>query len=222
MALSGTHKLAGVAIGCAGGALALEIHALVKGNDDEVTPAEVAREAVEVAVAGYRAAPVREAATFNLLVSYLGGALAARGSTWLIRHRGGLGPVLRNRSVAGRHIHHFLPGIALAFLAGGASIVSRNEELDKILAVPFGVGAALTLDEAALLIELEDVYWSEEGILSVQVSLGVTAALGAMVVGRRLLRRGGEEGTGPALGGEDGLVTAGPDADEGERHADEI
>ena len=48
----------------------------------------------------------------------------------------------------------------------------------------------LTLDESALLLELEDVYWSPEGLLGVQISLAVAALMGAVVLGVRLLRRG--------------------------------
>ena len=40
----------------------------------------------------------------------------------------------------------------------------------------------LTLDESALLLELDDVYWSEEGLLSVQITLAVTALLGAVAL----------------------------------------
>ena len=83
-----------------------------------------------------------------------------------------------------------MPGIVLAFLAGGTSVVSRNEALDQWLAIPFGAGIALTLDESALLLELEDVYWSEQGVLSVQITLSAIALLAALALSRRLLRRG--------------------------------
>ena len=49
-----------------------------------------------------------------------------------------------------------MPGIVLAFLSGGASVVARDQDLDPLLALPFGVGVALTLDESALLLELDD------------------------------------------------------------------
>jgi len=52
----------------------------------------------------------------------------------------------------------------------------------------------LTMDEAALLLGLEDVYWTRQGLLSVQVSLGVTATLAATILGLRMLRRGEERG----------------------------
>lgn len=167
--------------------------------------AEAARETVEVAVVGYRLSPTRENATLNLLLSYAITAVIARVATHSIRARGTFGP-FRNRRVAGRHIHHFIPGIALAFVAGAASVISRNEDHDPIFAVPLGVGAALTLDEAALLIELEDVYWSEEGVLSVQVTLGTLALLGATALGLRAFRRGEP----PVLGDGDGEAAPPP------------
>ena len=46
------------------------------------------------------------------------------------------------------------------------------------------------LDEAALLLELEDVYWSAEGLLSVQISLAMAALMGAVTLGVRFIRRG--------------------------------
>ncbi len=194
----GTEMLAGVA-----GALTVAVGALEvrrvwrRGHaaEERVTVgagAEAARETVEVVVAGYRTGTVREHALLNLFVSYALTAATARAATHSIRHRGTFGP-FRNAKVGGRHIHHFIPGIALAFLSGGVSIASRAERLDPWLAVPFGVGTALTLDEAALLVELEDVYWSEEGVLSLQVSLGTLALLGALTLALRTLRRGEAE-----------------------------
>ena len=56
--------------------------------------------------------------------------------------------------------------------------------------MPFGVGMGLTLDESALLLELEDVYWTREGLLSVQITLAVTALLASVALGLRFLRRG--------------------------------
>jgi hypothetical protein len=198
---TGTETLAGSAVALTGAAIALEYrHVWRRGraplpgdaHDVQGAAAVAARETVQVARAGYRSGSVRETALLNLLVSYAGAAAMARMSTHMIRSRGALGP-FRNRRVAGRHIHHFVPGIGLALLAGGASIVSREEAHDRFLAVPFGIGAALTLDEAALLVELEDVYWSKRGVLSVQVSMATMSLLGALALGRRVMKRGEAE-----------------------------
>ena len=151
--------------------------------------ADTVREAVAVAVAGYETGSTRENALLNLLASFSVTFAVARLSTHVIRARGRFGP-FRNLVVADRHVHHFVPGIVLAFLAGGASVISRNEALDPWLALPFGIGAALTLDESALLLKLDDVYWTEEGIVSVQITLVVLAALSAAALATRVLWRG--------------------------------
>jgi hypothetical protein len=161
-------------------------------TDHVLEAAEVAaRESVEVAVEGFRATPPRETALLNLLASFVVSFGAVRASTHTIRSRGSFGP-FRNLKVGRRHVHHFVPGIVMAFLAGGASIASRKEELDQWLALPFGFGVALTLDESALLLGLEDVYWTEQGVLSVQITLSAISLLGALALSRRLLRRGEE------------------------------
>ena len=150
---------------------------------------EAVAETAQVARAGYREASTRENALFNMLASFSGSFLAARWITYTLRKRRRFGP-LRNLRVGHRHIHHFVPGIVLAFVAGAAAILTREEELEAKLAVPFGVGMGLTLDESALLLELDDVYWRREGLLSVQITLAVMSLLAALALGLRLLRGG--------------------------------
>ncbi len=58
--------------------------------------------------------------------------------------------------------------------------------------MPFGAGIGLTFDEAALLLDLRDVYWTREGVLSVQLSFGLAAILGGAILLLRMLRRGEE------------------------------
>jgi hypothetical protein len=152
---------------------------------------EAGRTATEETLAvfreGYRATPTRENALFNLLVSFAATFGLARAVTALIRS--GRGP-LGNIRIADRHIHHYVPGIGLTLAAGGISIAVGRESLDPWLAIPFGAGGALILDEAALLLEMEDVYWSEEGVLSLQFSFAAIALLAALALGVRLARRG--------------------------------
>jgi hypothetical protein len=150
---------------------------------------EAVVETAEVVRAGYRDVSTRENAMFNLLTSFSATFLLARMITYGLRGRRRMGP-FRNLRVGNRHIHHFVPGIVLAFAAGAAAILTRNEALEPRLAVPFGVGMGLTLDESALLLELDDVYWSREGLLSVQITLAVIATLASAVLGLRFLRRG--------------------------------
>jgi nucleotide-binding universal stress UspA family protein len=146
------------------------------------------REPLDVAVAGYRSSSTGERALLLLFASFVVTSSISRWNTWTL-HRGGRFAVAHEVVRGRRHIHHFVPGIVAAFVAGGGALVmdGRHREL---LAVPFGAGVALTLDEWALLVELSDVYWSEEGIVSLQVMLGTTTLLASMTLLQRLLRRG--------------------------------
>jgi hypothetical protein len=154
-----------------------------------VAAEEAVAETAEIARVGYAEVSTRENATFNLLSSFVTTFALARLVTYRLRERKRVGP-FRNLSVGRRRIHHFVPGIVVAFAAGSAAILTRNEHLEPKLAVPFGIGMGLTFDESALLLELEDVYWSREGLLSVQITLAVTSFLAALALGLRFLRRG--------------------------------
>jgi hypothetical protein len=160
--------------------------------DDVLQAAEEAVvETIEATLAGYQDVSVRENATFMLLASFVTTFASARGIAYILRGRRTVGP-FRDVVIGRRHIHHFVPGIVLLLLAGGASILTTDESLEPKLAVPFGVGMGLTLDESALLLELEDVYWSPEGLLGVQITLAVTALIGALTLAVRFARRGEE------------------------------
>jgi hypothetical protein len=146
-------------------------------------------EAVITLKEGYAVSRTRENALFNMLASFTVAFGITRGITWTIRTKGGIGPI-KDVVVGDRHIHHFLPGGILALAAGGVAIGTKGEKLDKYLAFPFGVGVALVLDETALLLELDDVYWTEEGVLSVQIAFAAIAMLSALAYLIRMLRHG--------------------------------
>jgi hypothetical protein len=202
-----TVGLAVLALGAAGTLIGGELLRLAsrrRESEQADTPATLAEAAghatldtITVARRGLRATPHHEQVLFNILSGFLGAFATVRLSTWGIRS--GWWP-FGNVRVRGRHIHHFVPGIVLAFAAGVAAITTRSERMESRLAVPFGAGMGLTMDEAALLLGLEDVYWTRQGLLSVQVSLGVTATLAATIIGLRVLRRGEEKGV------EEGLI----------------
>jgi hypothetical protein len=162
-----------------------------RGRDDGLVEAApvAARDTVSVAVSGYAATPRSETVLFNLLAGFLGAFAVVRISTWGIRDRWW---PFQNVSVGGRHIHHFVPGILIAFTAGTVALLTESDELEDRLAVPMGIGMGLTFDEAALLLDLRDVYWTREGLLSVQLSLGATAILSIAILTQRMLRRGEE------------------------------
>ena len=151
------------------------------------TAGKATQDAVAVLFEGYGASSRTEKVLFNMLTGFVSAFALVRLSTSGIRR--GWWP-FRNVRLAGRHIHHFVPGILITFGAGGAALMTSNEKLERALAVPFGVGVGLVLDEAALLLDLRDVYWTREGILSVQLSLGVAAIMGGTILALRILRRG--------------------------------
>lgn len=151
--------------------------------------ASATRATVAVAVEGYEGSPRGESTLFTMLAGFVVSFSCARLSTFGIRR--GWWP-FTDTTVGGHHVHHYVPGILLAFGAGGAAFATRNEELLTALALPFGAGVGLTFDEAALLLELEDVYWTREGLLSVQVSLVSIALLAGTILARRIVRRGEE------------------------------
>jgi hypothetical protein len=158
---------------------------------------EAVAETARVARAGYHEVSTRENSMFNLLTSFAATFILVRSVTYGLRRRPTMGP-FRNMRLGRRHIHHFVPGIVVAFSSGAAAILTRDERFEPWLAVPFGIGMGLTLDESALLLDLEDVYWSREGLLSVQITLAVMATLGALALGLRFLRRGEELVLAPA------------------------
>jgi hypothetical protein len=160
-----------------------------EADDVFAAAGEAVAETAQVARAGYQETPARENALFNLFSSFVVTFLVARGVTYGLRRRAAWGP-FRHVRLGQRHIHHYVPGIGLAFASGAAAIVIRDEAAKPRLAVPFGIGMGLTLDESALLLELEDVYWTREGLLSVQITLAVTSLLAALALGLRFLRRG--------------------------------
>ncbi|MFI6104885.1 hypothetical protein [Streptomyces sp. NPDC051310] len=105
--------------------------------------------------------------------------------TWLIHiDVAGLGDV----QAGGVHLHHYVWGILLLATVGAASPVRRSARARAWLGLGYGVGLALVLDEAALLISLEDVYWDTEGGVSIALAIAVIAIAGSVLAftrGRR-------------------------------------
>jgi hypothetical protein len=147
------------------------------------------RQVIRVAREGYSVSATRENATFTMLASFIVTFAAARAVTYQIRTRGRIGPI-RDVKLGARHIHHFVPGVLIAFVAGGVAIGSRRKGLDRWLAIPFGTGVALVLDESALMIELEDVYWSEQGIRSIHAAFAATTLLSLLAYVVHVVSRG--------------------------------
>ena len=110
-----------------------------------------------------------------------------RAITYTIRR--GDGP-FRNVSVGGAHLHHYLWGIGL--LAGVGAVAVRGTEKARrhpLVALVYGTGMALIVDEFALLLDLKDVYWEREGRISVDLGVGLVAAGGTTFSAIPLVRR---------------------------------
>lgn len=89
---------------------------------------------------------------------------------------------LRNWSVGGVHVHHQVFGILIMIVAGGLQFAYATTGLAAAgLAALFGVGAALTLDEFALWLRLDDVYWKEQGRTSVDAVFIAIALSGLLL-----------------------------------------
>ncbi|MFE9646650.1 hypothetical protein ACFYO0_21555 [Streptomyces sp. NPDC006365] len=95
--------------------------------------------------------------------------------------RAGKGP-FGNVKTGGVHIHHVVPGVILTVVGGFGSVAGGGQGFGSgMCAVLFGMGVGLVLDEFALILHLDDVYWSEQGRQSVEV-VTVTAALVGLVL----------------------------------------
>ena len=98
--------------------------------------------------------------------------------------------------MGGRHIHHLVFGIIILLLVGygwlceiGSGSDSSSILASRIMSILYGVGAALTLDEYALWLNLRDVYWAREGRASIDAVILFGALLAAGSWGAPLLQR---------------------------------
>jgi hypothetical protein len=122
-----------------------------------------------------------EQALFLVLVGFIGSFAFIRMSTRLQRSPRvpwWPGSIV---SDSGVHLHHLVFGIVTMMIAGaGGFLAFGNSPWTEICALAFGVGAGLTIDEFALWVYLDDVYWAEEGRSSIDAT--VIAAAGMMLV----------------------------------------
>jgi hypothetical protein len=83
----------------------------------------------------------------------------------------------------GLHIHHMVPGMLIVLVSGYLGLVLTADRPVRLLAILFGIGAALVLDEFALWLRLADVYWTPAGRESIDAvilagGLGILYLLG--------------------------------------------
>ena len=108
--------------------------------------------------------------------------LATRTITRLIR--AGRGPFHDNTTSGGVHIHHAVPGIILLIIGAGLGVgAPPGAPWRELAGITVGIGTAVVLDEFALILHLQDVYWTDEGRASVEAVALVGAAMGFALVG---------------------------------------
>ena len=115
-----------------------------------------------------------------------------RGITYAIKD--GKGP-FKNLSVGGEHLHHYMWGIGMVSGVGGVAVHGDNEKRrHPLVAVAYGAGLALIVDEFALLLDLKDVYWAKQGRISVDLGIGLSSVVGTffatLPLARALRHRG--------------------------------
>jgi hypothetical protein len=109
-----------------------------------------------------------------------------RGITYTIR--AGKGP-FRNMSVGGEHLHHYMWGIGLVSGVGGIAVHGEDaHRRHPLVALSYGAGLALIVDEFALLLDLRDVYWAKQGRISVDLGIGGSSLAGTYFAALPLLR----------------------------------
>jgi hypothetical protein len=92
----------------------------------------------------------------------------------------------RNIHIGSKHVHHVVVGVLMVMVSGVTLValsVSGHEPEFTAGAIVFGIGAALVLDEYALILHLSDVYWEEDGRTSVDAVFAAVAVGGLLVLG---------------------------------------
>jgi hypothetical protein len=119
-------------------------------------------------------------------LAFTGTFAAVRGITYSIR--AGKGP-FHNLSAGGEHLHHYMWGIGM--LTGVGAVAVRGDDVQRRhpgVALTYGVGLALIVDEFALLLDLQDVYWAKQGRISIDLGVGASALAGSYFAARPVLR----------------------------------
>jgi hypothetical protein len=106
--------------------------------------------------------------------------------------RAGVGP-FRNVTPGGRHIHHMTFGIIGQLTVGylwmlEIGTTSTERRTSRLTSGAYGAGAALTLDEFALWLNLQDVYWAKQGRESIDAVVLFGSLLAIGLIGKDFLR----------------------------------
>ncbi len=125
-----------------------------------------------------------EQALFLVLVGFLGSFAFIRMSTRIIRSEAVSWWPGNIESDGGVHVHHLVFGIVTMMVAGTLAFVADGRTpFLEICALFFGIGVGLTIDEFALWVHLEDVYWAKEGRSSIDATVIAAAAMLLVMVG---------------------------------------
>jgi hypothetical protein len=123
-----------------------------------------------------------EEAVFLVLVGFLASFAFIRMSTRIIRSESVSWWPGNVESESGLHLHHLVFGIVTMMVAGTLGFLANGRTpFTEICALGFGIGVGLTIDEFALWVHLEDVYWEKEGRSSIDATV-IAAALMTLIV----------------------------------------
>jgi hypothetical protein len=101
-------------------------------------------------------------------------------------HHGGL----HDLSIKGVHLHHYLWGILTVGTVAGLSLrVEERIRRHPVMAIAYGIGTGLIVDEFTLLLDLKDVYWAKQGRTSVDLAIALSAGAGTALAAGPVLRR---------------------------------
>jgi hypothetical protein len=121
---------------------------------------------------------------FLFFVTFLLTFAFIRTSTHMIRAQVSWWP--GNVKVGGTHIHHLVWGILLLLICGYVAVaIAPDSPWREVVAVLFGIGTGLTLDEFALWLNLKDVYWEKQGRASIDAVVIAAAVSGLLLISLR-------------------------------------
>jgi hypothetical protein len=127
-------------------------------------------------------APGKEA-HFLILIAFLVSFGFIRTSAHLIKAQVSWWPG-NVETKGGTHVHHMVWGILLMMVCGYIGIaIAPDSPFREVTAVFFGIGMGLTLDEFALWLNLEDVYWSQKGRESIDAVVVAASLLTVALLG---------------------------------------
>src|SRR5260370_11660360 len=129
----------------------------------------------------------RREAALRMWIAFIATFVFLRVLTFGIRYH--LLPVGNVVTGGGLHIHHFVWGILILLVVGFLGITVWSERLHPWLATIFGIGAALVIDEYALWLNLQDVYWLPAGRSSIDLAILIAAVLGLYYAADRFWKK---------------------------------